>query len=236
MLDNQNTVQQLINEVNLLRTQLDAIANSVSAIEGSNALALEIINRSNADNALDDRIDQEITDRSNADNALSNSKANLNGNPLIKFKAANGTDNDDVVNLGQLNQVATTTLAGLVEKATQVELNTGVANVWPDAATILKGFSQSSDSFKLPEFLGGWKIKWGHTFLGDDAPATAHKTTITGFTEIKTVLVGSTTTDNYGAFVYHRQSFDNNSVTVVFDEWVSQIQNGLGYWWFAIGY
>ena len=141
MLDNQNTVQQLINEVNLLRNQLDAIANSVDAIERSNALATEIINRTNADNALDDRIDQEISDRTNADNALDdridqeisdrtnadnalddridqeisnrtnadnalgNSKANLNGNSLQKFKAANGTDNDDVVNLGQLNQI-----------------------------------------------------------------------------------------------------------------------------------
>lgn len=71
--------------------------------------------------------------------------------------------------------------------------------------------------------------------MGDDARATAHTTTITGFTEIKTVLIGSTTSDNFGAFVYHRQSFDNNSVTVVFDEWSSQVQNGLGYWWLAIG-
>jgi len=131
--------------------------------------------------------------------------------------------------------LATTTLAGIVEKATQVELNNGTADVWPDAATLLNGFSTDSDSFKLPEFLGGWKIKWGHTFLGDDAPVTAHTTTITGFTEIKMVLIGSTTSDNYGAFIYHRQSFDNNSVTVIFDEWVSQIQYGLGYWWLAIG-
>lgn len=131
--------------------------------------------------------------------------------------------------------LATTTLAGLVEKATQIEMNSGAANVWPDAATILNGFSTDSDSFKLPEFLGGWKIKWGHTLLGDDTPTTTHTTTITGFTEIKTVLVGSTTTDNFGAFVYHRQSFNNDSVTVIFDEWSTQIQNGLGYWWLAIG-
>ncbi len=91
--------------------------------------------------------------------------------------------------------------------------------------------AQGSDFFQV----GDWKLKWGHTLLGDDTPVTAHTTTITGFTEIKTVLVGSTTTDNYGAFVYHRQSFDNNSVTVVFDEWSSQIQNGAGYWWLAIG-
>lgn len=96
---------------------------------------------------------------------------------------------------------------------------------------ILGLVAQGPDFFQV----GDWKLKWGHTFLGDDSPATAHTTTITGFTEIKTVLVGSTTTDNYGAFVYHRQSFDNNSVTVVFDEWSAQIQNGLGYWWLAIG-
>ena len=70
MLDNQNTAQQLINEVNLLRTQLDAITNSVNAIVGSNALTSEIIHRTDADDALGARIDQEITNRTNADDAL----------------------------------------------------------------------------------------------------------------------------------------------------------------------
>ena len=191
------------------------------------------------------QLDTEATIRDDADTALQNSKAELAGSSTQQFSVANGTSDNHAVNKSQLDAVAnaiptlptlaTETILGLVEKATQAELNNGVANVWPDAATLLNGFSTDSDSFKLPEFLGGWKIKWGHTFLGDDIPVTSHTTTITGFTEIKTVLVGSTTTDNYGAFVYHRQSFNNNSVTVVFDEWTNQVQNGLGYWWLAIG-
>ena len=61
--------------------------------------------------------------------------------------------------------LATTTTFGLVEKATQAELNNGVANVWPDAETILSGLALSAASpgyFKLPEFLGGLLIQWGY--------------------------------------------------------------------------
>ena len=64
-----------------------------------------------------------------------------------------------------LTNLATTTASGLVEKATQVELNTGVADVWPDAETILNGLSLSAVStgyFKFPEFLGGLVVQWGY--------------------------------------------------------------------------
>lgn len=61
--------------------------------------------------------------------------------------------------------LATTNLAGLVEKATQAELNSGAANVWPDAATIVNGLQLSTSAtgyIKLPEFLSGLTIQWGY--------------------------------------------------------------------------
>lgn len=61
--------------------------------------------------------------------------------------------------------LATTTVLGLVEKATQVELNTGINNVWPDAATLLNGFDFSANPtgfIVLPEWLGGLTIQWGY--------------------------------------------------------------------------
>ena len=60
--------------------------------------------------------------------------------------------------------LATTTLAGIVEKATQAEMNAGTANVWPDAATLLNGFaiSGTTDGYiKLPVWLGGFVVQWG---------------------------------------------------------------------------
>lgn len=68
--------------------------------------------------------------------------------------------------------LATTTVAGIVKKATQAELNTGVANVWPDAQTILNGLSLSAVStgyFKFPEFLGGLVVQWGYNSNTTDA-------------------------------------------------------------------
>ncbi len=68
--------------------------------------------------------------------------------------------------------LATTTLAGIVEKATQAELNNGTADVWPDAATILNGYVQSGTTngyIKLPEWLGGIIVQWGE---GSPDPAS----------------------------------------------------------------
>lgn len=59
---------------------------------------------------------------------------------------------------------ATTTKSGIVEQATQAEMNAGTADKWPDAATIFNGFVQSGTTngyIKLPEWLGGLIIQWG---------------------------------------------------------------------------
>jgi len=115
------------------------------------------------------------------------------------------------------------------------EMNAGAADKYPSAAEIFSGFAQSTDTFTLPEFMGGWKVKWGETILGDITPLATDTTSITGFTTISTVLVGSIDSGAVGAFVVHRKSFNNSSVTVFFDEWASQVQTGSGYWWCAIG-
>ncbi len=52
----------------------------------------------------------------------------------------------------------------------------------------------------------------------------ASTSTISGFSSIKTVLVGSTSPTGNNSFVVHRTSFDNSSVTVVLRELVSEIQ------------
>lgn len=135
-----------------------------------------------------------------------------------------------------VTNLATTSTAGLIRKATQGELNAGTANKWPDAATILNGFSQSSDSFKLPEFIGGWKVKFGTTLVGDIAPFQTHTTNISGFSSIVFVAVGGVDLGSSGVgFTIHRKAFNNTSVTVKFDEFNSGLQD-CGYWWLAIGY
>jgi len=108
-------------------------------------------------------------------------KADKNGNASNRFKVATPVDSDEAARKDQLPALATTTVAGIVEKATQAELNAGTADVWPDAATIFNGFVQSTDSFTLPEFMGGWKIKWGEKNIGDiiGSPLT-DVTTISG--------------------------------------------------------
>lgn len=92
-------------------------------------------------------------------------KANKNGNASNRFKVATPFDGDEAARKDQLPTLATTMVAGIVEKATQAELNAGTADVWPDAATIFNGFVQSGTTtgyIKLPVWLGGLIIQWGY--------------------------------------------------------------------------
>ena len=91
-------------------------------------------------------------------------KALITGSAAQEFAVAGATVGSNAVNKTQLDartSVATTTQAGIVEKATQAEMNAGTADKFPSAAEIFSGFTNSSDGFKLPEFLGGWEIKTG---------------------------------------------------------------------------
>lgn len=203
--------------------------------------------------ALSDDLDDEVFAREAADVAMAitvSGKAELAGNNSQIFNAANGVSGKNVVNKDQLDALAetipeaaalaTTSIAGLVEKATQGEMNAGTADKFPSAAEIFSGFSQASDGFVLPEFMGGWKVKWGNTTVADVLPSGSfgmHEsvTVITGFSVISTVLIGSLTSAGHCTFTVHRRSFNDNSVTVWIKELASEIQTDAGYWWLAIG-
>jgi len=150
--------------------------NAVSSLQ--TAISNEATARSNADTALQTAISNEATARINADTILQtaiNGKANTAGSSTQTFSVATATANDHAVRKEQLDAktgISTTLIAGIVEKATQGEMNIGAANVWPDAATIFNGFERSSTYngyIQLPEWMGGLIIQWGS---GAAAPAT----------------------------------------------------------------
>jgi len=128
--------------------------------------------------------------------------------------------------------LATTTLLGLVEKATQGELNTGVNDVWPDAETLLNGFSQNltgKGSIRLPEWLGGFLIQWELEMSFSD-PNTSRNVTFTfdlPFTSVlfacPTVLGDSNSLDVLGMYagIY---ALNNTGLSIRVDESVPVTQ------------
>jgi len=100
-------------------------------------------------------------------------KAPVAGNAAQEFAVATATAGNSAVNKTQFDaktSVATDTQAGIVEKATQTEVNTGVADKFPDAATIrnLFGFNGTTKGhITLPSFLGGFTIQWGTKIYGE---------------------------------------------------------------------
>ena len=91
-------------------------------------------------------------------------KAEKNGSASETFSVATATSAAHAIRKDQFDAktgIATDTIAGIVEKATQAELNSGTANVWPDAATLLSGFDNQGQSLDLPSFLGNYGIRWG---------------------------------------------------------------------------
>lgn len=158
--------------------------------------------------------------------ALQSLFAGIGGNSSKLFNVANGVDDTHAVNKLQLDN---SILALAISLAAEITNRENAVN----ALTL--GFEQGADFFKLPNFMGGWKFKFGTTIVSDISPHLAHTTLIDGFTEISTVFVGGV--DNHAGgvgFTVHRKFFDNNGVTVKFDEFSSGTQN-CGYWWLAIG-
>lgn len=181
---------------------LDGTDNDHAASKGQldGAISTEATARSNADTALQnskadlggsntqrfkvaDAVDNdEAVSKSQLNSAVSgippadlSGKADLAGSSTQTFSVATATANDHAVRKEQLDAktaIATTTVAGIVEKATQAELNAGTANVWPDAATLFNGYVQSGTTngyIKLPEWLGGIIVQWGE---GSPDPAS----------------------------------------------------------------
>lgn len=100
--------------------------------------------------------------------------------------------------------LATTTLAGIVEKATQAEMNAGTANVWPDVATVFNGLSQNlaqKGHLRLPQWMGGFLIQWEleSSFTDPNTNRSVSFTFDTPFTSVlfacPTVVGSSSSTD-----------------------------------------
>ena len=180
-------------------------------------------------------------------------KANKNGDAAETFNVANGTSNSHAVNKSQLDAVvnsiptlptiATETVLGLVEKATQAEMNSGVANVWPDAQTIVNAFVLSTPtnqmSLKLPN---GFVFKIGLVIYGE-LPSTVVTTAAafdTPFVNDCLFAFGVPYNPNVSgqmAFLVTTREWSKNSVNVEMVELSGsghQIQ--AGYIWLAVGY
>jgi hypothetical protein len=93
----------------------------------------------------------------------------LGGDAARQFLAATATTGSAVVNKDQFDAktgISTTTVAGIVEKATQAEMNAGTADKWPDSLVVLANavFATSGSSgfsLRLPDWLGGYIFKCG---------------------------------------------------------------------------
>lgn len=160
------------------------------------------------------------------------------GNSAVEFAVATATSGNSAVNKTQFDaktSLATDILAGIVEKATQAEMNAGTADKFPSAFEIFNGFhlgTADSDYVKLPDFLGGFIVQWGYNSSTSNpvtisfpiafpnkcfsVVATTDAST-SGLTEV--VMIASKTTSGF--------------------EWNGGRDNTSNYvfgWWIAIGY
>ena len=160
------------------------------------------------------------------------------GNSAVEFAVATATTGNSAVNKTQFDAktgLATTTTPGIVEKATQAEMNAGTADKFPSALEIFNGFhlgTADSDYMKLPDFLGGFIVQWGYNSSTSNpvtisfpiafptkcfsVVATTDAST-SGLTEV--IMIASKTTSGF--------------------EWNGARDNTSNYvfgWWIAIGY
>ena len=175
------------------------------------------------------------------DTELSN-KADLNGNAAQEFAVATATTGNSAVNKAQFDaktSLATTTQAGIVEKATQAEMNAGAANVWPDAATIFNGFSLTSNTLILPEFMGSKTFKWGQVVLPDntgidDLITVTFPQPFPDSLDVVLITTGNTLGSGRNRFILHLASQNTSGFTAWYTELDNVVQAGFINW-FAIG-
>ena len=170
----------------------------------------------------------------------------LGGDATREFLAATATTGNAVVNKTQFDAktgLANTTTAGIVEKATQAEMNTGDADKFPDAATIrnLFGFNGTTKGhITLPSFLGGFTIQWGTKIYGE-LPAGVVTVTDTFDTTMDAVYWAGACAYNPNlagemGFIIVMRSFTTSQITVDMVELPgSSAQIDAGYTWLAIG-
>ena len=160
------------------------------------------------------------------------------GNSAVEFAVATATTGNSAVNKAQFDAktgLATTTVAGIVEKATQAEMNAGTADKFPSALEIFNGFhlgTADSDYMKLPDFLGGFIVQWGYN------SSTSNPVTIsfpTGFPNKCFSVVATTDASTSGL----TEVVMIASKTTSGFEWNGARDNTSNYvfgWWIAIGY
>jgi len=166
----------------------------------------------------------------------------LGGNVAREFLAATATTGNAVVNKTQFDAktgLATDTVAGIVEKATQAEMNAGTANVWPDAATIFNGFSLTSNTLVLPAFMGSKRFKWGQVALPDntgvdDLITVTFPQPFPDSLDVVLITTGNTLGSGRNRFIVHLASQNTAGFTAWYTELESVIQAGFINW-FAIG-
>ena len=170
----------------------------------------------------------------------------LGGDATREFLAAAATTGNAVINKIQFDAktgAATTTVAGIVEKATQIEMNSGATDKFPDAESIRKlfGFNGSSKGhITLPSFLGGFTIQWGTKIYGE-LPVGVVTVTDTFDTTMDAVYWAGAYAYNPNlageiAFFVTTRSFTTSSITVDMTELAgSGSQIDAGFTWIAIG-
>ena len=170
----------------------------------------------------------------------------LGGDAAREFLAATATTGNAVVNKTQFDAktgISTTTVAGIVEKATQAEMNTGDADKFPDAATIrnLFGFNGTTKGhITLPSFLGGFTIQWGTKIYGE-LPAGVVTVSDTFDTTMDAVYWAGAFPYNPNlsgqmAFIVTTRAFTASNITVDMVELAgSGSQIDAGFTWIAIG-
>jgi len=159
------------------------------------------------------------------------------GNSAVEFAVATATTGNSAVNKTQFDAktgLATTTTPGIVEKATQAEMNAGTADKFPSAAEIFSGFhlgTADSDYMKLPDFLGGFIVQWGYN------SSTSNPVTITFPTAFPTKCFSVVATTDASTSGLTEVVMIASKTTSGF-EWNGARDNTSNYvfgWWIAIG-
>ena len=188
-----------------------------------------------------------ITNLANgSDNGDAVNYLQLGGDSSREFLAAAATTGNAVINKIQFDdktEAATTIKAGIVEKATQIEMNSGATDKFPDAEAIrnLFGFNGTTKGhITLPSFLGGFTIQWGTKFYGE-LPAWVVTVTDTFDTTMDAVYWAGACAYNPNlagemGFIVTMRSFTTSQITVDMVELPgSSAQIEAGYTWLAIG-
>jgi len=183
----------------------------------------------------------EAVNKSQLDTGLA-TKAPVAGNAAQEFAVAGATTGNSAVNKTQFDartSVATTTQAGIVEKATLAELVAATADKFPDAALLLNGFAASlatNGYISFPTWLGGLIIQWGYNsnIVDVEVPITFPISFPTACYNVQ--CTGDETTNAASEIV------NTKSVTTAGFTWVGAIGNAYGVavgadkgYWLAIG-